>query len=478
VNVAQTSVAERGSEDVVRILIVDDEAEPRDLLVRLVNEQGYLSTAVADGGSAERALDAETFDLVLLDLQLPDTYGLTLLERAAGRHPSTQFVVVTGFGSVASAVTAMRRGAFDYLTKPVQAEELLLTIRRALEDVALREEVARLRRRAGQGAAGDIVGESEPLERMLERVERVAPTRAAVLITGETGTGKELVARAVHDLSGRADGPFVPVVCSAITRSLLESELFGHRKGSFTGAERDRVGMIQAADRGTLFLDEVSSIPPSTQAVLLRVLEERVVTPLGSGERIPVDFRLVAASNRDLGELVAAGEFRQDLYYRLNVFPIRVPPLRERPDDIPRLVRSFRLRFARRHAVDPPPFSAEALERMVAWEWPGNVRQLEHYVTRALIEHADRDEVPFDLPADLDGGTPAPERALLRRGRAMDWGLERLEREFIFLVLEQTDGHKTRTAELLGIDRGTLYRKLYRYRDEGVVPGHLQPFLP
>jgi two-component system response regulator HydG len=467
-----------GDVEKTEVLVVEDDEEPRRLLTRLLQEHDFSATGVADGASAERALEERTFDLVLLDLELPDIHGLELLDRGAARHPATQFVIVTGHAAVDSAVTAMRRGAFDYVTKPVQTEELLLTIRRALDDVALREEVARLRSRAADGAFGDIVGRSAPMKRMLQRIERVAPTRASVMISGETGTGKELVARALHELSPRAGKKFVPVVCSALSKSLLESELFGHREGSFTGASQDRTGMIETAAGGTLFLDEVATIPMSTQVTLLRVLEERAVTPVGASEEIPVDFRLVAATNREPEGLVESGEFREDLYYRLNVFPIRVPPLRERPDDIPRLVRSFRLDFARRNEMDPPAFSDEALDQMVAYDWPGNVRQLENYVTRALIEHSDRDEVPFEEPESLDTrGPSAPERILLRRARDLDWGLERLEREFIFLVLEDTGGHKSDTAERLGIDRRTLYRKLSRYREQGVVPGHLETLL-
>jgi DNA-binding NtrC family response regulator len=475
--VSEEVLSDRDVEE-VEILVVEDDEEPRRLLTRLLQEHDFAATGVADGASAERALEESTFDLVLLDLELPDVHGLELLDRGAGRHPATQFVIVTGHADVDSAVTAMRRGAFDYITKPVQTEALLLTIRRALDDVALREEVARLRSQAADGAFGEIVGRSEPMKRMLQRIERVAPTRASVLITGETGTGKELVARALHELSPRASKKFVPVVCSALSKSLLESELFGHREGSFTGANRDRTGMIETAEGGTLFLDEVATIPQSTQVTLLRVLEERAVTPVGASEEIPVDFRLVAATNREPEELVESGEFREDLYYRLNVFPIRVPPLRERPDDIPRLVRSFRLAFARRNDVDPPAFSDEALEQMAAYDWPGNVRQLENYVTRALIEHSDGDEVPFEEPESLDArGSSSPVPVLLERARDLGWSLDRLEREYIFLVLEDTGGHKTDAAERLGIDRRTLYRKLSRYREEGIVPGRLQSLL-
>jgi len=459
----------------VKILVVEDDEEARDLLTRLLQGHGFAASGASDGSSAEHALSTTTFDLVLLDLELPDTHGLELLDRVAGRHPSTQFVVVTGHAGVDSAVTAMRQGAFDYIAKPVQTEELLLTIRRALDDVALREEVVRLRRRAGEGVLGDIVGRSEPVESMLRRVEQVAPTRASVLITGETGTGKELVARAVHELSPRADGPFVPVVCSALSRSLLESELFGHREGSFTGAVRDRTGMIETAEGGTLFLDEVSTIPLPTQVTLLRVLEERAVTPVGASDEVPVNFRLVAATNRDLEALVEAGDFRQDLYYRLNVFPIRVPPLRDRREDIPRLVRSFRLGFAGRNDTEPPAFSPEAMESLKARDWPGNVRQLENLVTRALIEHGGKDRIPaVALDVAEDEPSSGSEQGLLARGRQQDWGLDDLEREYIFLVLEETEGHKSRAAELLGIDRRTLYRKLRGYREQGVIPDRVQ----
>jgi DNA-binding NtrC family response regulator len=477
VKVSDQTVPEGDAED-IEILVVEDDEEPRHLLTELLRGHDFSATGVADGAAAERALEEHTFDLVLLDLELPDVHGLELLGRTAGQHPYTQFLIVTGHADVDSAVTAMRRGAFDYISKPIQTEELLLTIRRALDDVALREEVARLRRRTGDGVFGRIVGRSKPMKDMLDRIARVAPTRASVLVTGETGTGKELVARALHELSPRADRTFVPVVCSALSKSLLESELFGHREGSFTGAVRDRTGMIETAEGGTLFLDEVSTIPLSTQVTLLRVLEERAVTPVGTSEEIPVDFRLVAATNRDLEELVASGEFREDFYYRLNVFPIQVPPLRDRPDDIPRLVRSFRLAFARRNDVDPPAFSEEAIEEMTAYEWPGNVRQLENYVTRALIEYSDRDRVPFEEPESLrTRNAPPPERALLDRGRDLGWGLDKLEREFIFLILEETGGHKSDAAEQLGIDRRTLYRKLTRYREQGLVPDHLEPLL-
>lgn len=468
---------DRGAEE-VEILVVEDDEEPRRLLTEVLRGHGYGAMGVADGASAERALDEVTFDLVLLDLELPDIHGLELLERGNGLHPFTQFIVVTGHADVDSAVRAMRSGAFDYLTKPIQTDVLLLTIRRVLEDVALREEVVRLRRHAGAGAFGEIVGRSEPMERMLRRIEQVAPTRASVLISGETGTGKELVARALHDLSPRADRKLVPVVCSALSASLLESELFGHREGSFTGAVRDRTGMIETAEGGTLFLDEVATIPLSTQVALLRVLQERTVTPVGASEEIPVDFRLVAATNRGLEELVKAGDFREDLYYRVNVFPIRVPPLRERREDIRPLVRKIRLEFARVHDVDPPEFSPDAMERIVAYDWPGNVRQLENYVTRALIEHSHRDEASFEPPDGLEvADSPSPNLAPLRRCRDLGWELDRLEREYIFLVLKETGGHKSRTAEILGIDRRTLYRKLSRYRERGVIPDHVEPFL-
>jgi DNA-binding NtrC family response regulator len=301
------------------------------------------------------------------------------------------------------------------------------------------------------------------MERLFDLVQRVAPTRATVLISGETGTGKELVARAIHDLSDRARKPFVAINCSALPETLLESELFGHMRGSFTGATANRRGLFEEAAGGTLFLDEISTIPPSTQVKLLRVLQDRKIQRIGGTQPIAVDFRLMAATNIDLGEEVRAHRFREDLYYRLNVFPVRVPPLRERTHDIPLLANHFRNRVALENGVTAPEIPPAAIERMMAYSWPGNVRELENFIERAIIMHAGARTMPFEPPTENGHGS---EHGLLGEARTELWSLERLEREYILEVLRQTGGHRGRTADILGIDRRTLYRKLKQYVGE------------
>ena len=444
-----------------RVLIIEDDDQTRSLVSRVLEAEGFRVEGASGGESGEQALRDGSYDVVLLDLELPDAHGLELLSRASERDARAQFVIITGHGSVDSAVRAMRLGALDYLTKPLRREELLVAIERALDQGALRHEVARLRRKTKKGVWDRVIGASEPMQRVFQRIEKVAPTRVTVLLAGETGTGKELLARGLHDLSPRSDGPFVPVASSALSESLLESELFGHVKGSFTGADADRPGKIQAADGGTLFLDEVATIPPSVQVKLLRVLQERTVTPVGADEPIPVDFRLVTATNEDLEEKVEAGEFRKDLYYRIHVFPVRVPPLRERVEDVPLLVEEFRERFQEEHGVEPPRFGEEAVRQMQDYGWPGNVRQLENFVVRTLIESSGRDVIDSAEPGE--GESLDASASVVTRARERGWDLDRLEREYILATLEETGGNKSRAAELLAIDRRTLYLKLYEY---------------
>jgi DNA-binding NtrC family response regulator len=302
---------------------------------------------------------------------------------------------------------------------------------------------------------------------VFDMVERVAPTRANVLVIGETGTGKELVARAVHDVSDRARRAFIPVNCSALPETLLESELFGHVKGAFTGAVQARRGLFEAAQGGSLFLDEISTISPAIQVKLLRVLQERRITPVGGSESIPVDFRLIAATNEDLEALVESGTFREDLYYRLNVFPIRVPPLRERREDIPILANAFRLRFAEENGVGAPEILPETLARMMGYDWPGNVRELENAIERALILHSGARSLPFEPSAT---GGVREERGLVNRASTEGWSLDRLEQEYILEVLDSQGWHQGKASAILGINRRTLYRKLKQYREEGVLP--------
>ncbi len=453
-----------------RVLIVEDEEIIRELLVPSLREEGFNVDAVATGEQALSQLDSVLYDVVLLDLNLPGMHGMNVLSAAPATQTDAQFVVMTAYGTVDTAVEAMKLGAFDYVNKPFRTEELLLVLRRALEESELRREVARLRARSGEGVRGRIIGKTPPMRRVFDLIERVAPTRASVLVTGETGTGKELVARAIHDVSNRSRRPFVPVNCSALTETLLESELFGHRKGAFTGAIASKRGLFESAQGGTLFLDEVSSISPAIQVKLLRVLQERVVTPVGGTEPIAVDFRLVAATNEDLDQKVRSGQFREDLYYRMNVFPIRVPPLRERREDIPLLANAFRLRFAEENGLEAPPILPETLSRMMAYEWPGNVRELENVIERSLILHAGARSLPFEPQAGQAVSGGASERRLMDRARAETWNLDRLEREYIMEVLDDQGWHQARAARILGINRRTLYRKIKRYREEGLLP--------
>jgi len=446
-----------------RILVVEDDDIVRDLIVSLLEDEEYGVEAVESGEEALKALDTELYDLVLLDLNLPGMSGLNVLSAAPALQTDAQFIVMTAFGSVDTAVEAMKLGAFDYLNKPFRSEELLLTIERAMRQIDLRREVAQLRRRVGEGAKATIVGKAPSMERVFDLIERVAPTRATVLVTGETGTGKELVARAVHDLSDRARKPFVPVNCSALPETLLESELFGHMKGSFTGAIANKRGLFEEAQGGSLFLDEISTIPPSIQVKLLRVLQDRKIQRIGGTQQVPVDFRLIAATNVDLAEQVSSGDFREDLYYRLNVFPIHVPPLRERKSDIPLLANYFRLRFAQENGVEPPDISPETMQRMVDYDWPGNVRELENFIERGVIMYAGAKTLRFEPPQRERG---RPERELVGRAREERWDLDRLEREYILEVLEEVGGHRGNAADLLGIDRRTLYRKLKQYQND------------
>jgi two-component system, NtrC family, response regulator HydG len=447
-----------------RILIVEDEEIVRQLLTGLLREEGYAVDAVPTGEDGLKALDRELYDLVLLDLNLPGMHGMNVLSAAPALQTDAQFIVMTAFGSVDNAVEAMKLGAFDYVNKPFRTEELLLTLERALHQTALRREVAQLRRHAADGVRARLVGRAPAMERMFDLIERVAPTRATVLITGETGTGKELVARAIHEISDRARKPFVPINCSALPETLLESELFGHTKGSFTGAIANKRGLFEEAAGGTLFLDEISTIAASIQVKLLRVLQERKLHRIGGSQPVPVDFRLLAATNLDLGEEVRAGRFREDLFYRLNVFPVRVPALRERQGDIPLLANFFRLRFAQENGVEAPEIGPDTMKRLMEYGWPGNVRELENYIERAVIMYAGARSIPFEAPSTE---TERSEQSLVDSARRERWSMERLEREYIIDVLQQTGGHRGHAADILGIDRRTLYRKLKQYAEEG-----------
>jgi DNA-binding NtrC family response regulator len=373
---------------------------------------------------------------------------------------------MTGGGTVESAVEAMKLGARDYLRKPLAMEDLLRVVDRELTDLTVRRELRQLRSAAAERRLASIVGKTPVMQRVFRLIERVAPTRASVLVTGETGTGKELVARAIHDASPRSQKPFVAVNCSAIPSTLLEAELFGHVRGSFTGAVQSRKGLIEEAAGGTLFLDEISTLSEDVQVKLLRVLEDRRVQRVGSNASVSVDFRLVAASNTDLTALVAAGRFREDLFFRLDVFPIAVPPLRDRKDDIPLLAAHFMARFAQEHGMDAPRLSPLTVSRMMAYEWPGNVRELENYIERSVIMYPGSSAFPFDLPrnASHDGANT------LARAVEGEWTMDRLEREYLLATLDHHRWQQGAVADILGINRRTIYRKLKQYREEGLLP--------
>jgi DNA-binding NtrC family response regulator len=451
-----------------KVLVVEDDEVLRQLLIDVLNDRGYQVEAAETGEEGLKSMEQDVFDIILLDINLPGMDGMDVLRLVPARQPDTQVVMMTAFGTVDTAVEAMKQGAFDYINKPFSTEELVLTSRRALEEQDLRREVARLRQRA-RGAGGDIqiVGKSTAIERVLDLIARVAPSRATVLITGDTGTGKELVARAVHEASNRNNKPFMPINCAAIPENLLESELFGHMKGAFTGAIQNKKGLFEEASGGTVFLDEISTMSMSLQPKLLRVLQEYTIMRVGGRQPIPVNIRLIAATNLDLKKRVTDGEYREDLYYRLNVFPIEVPPLRERREDIPLLSNFFIGKYSELYQIDPPKLPARTLDRMMGYAWPGNVRELENFVERAVVLHASGGSgaIGFELPDDAEeqeDGTNILDEAQKKR-----WTFEDLEREYIFRVLESVRWKKTEAAEILGIDRRTLYRKLKRYENEG-----------
>ncbi|MEQ1854981.1 MAG: sigma-54 dependent transcriptional regulator [Longimicrobiales bacterium] len=462
----------KGAQDTpsTRVVVLLAEADPvcRAGLIGLLGGAGHEVLPVGDGQEALDILHTRHVDLVLLDLELPKVSGLNVLSALPSLQTDAKVIVLTAHGTVESAVEAMKLGAYDYVRRPIDPEALGHVVDRALAELSVRRELRRLRGATADRRMSAMVGKTPVMHRLFRMIERVAPTRATVLISGETGTGKELVARAVHDLSPRADKPFVAVNCSAIPSSLLEAELFGHIRGSFTGAVQSRKGLIEEAAGGTLFLDEISTLSADVQVKLLRVLEDRRVQRVGSNASVAVDFRLIAATNKDLGAQVAAGEFRGDLFFRLDVFPIAVPPLRDRRDDIPLLAAHFMSRFAEEHGIEAPRISPFTLSRMMAYDWPGNVRELENFIERSVIMYPGGDGFPFDLPRTVpeSGGG-----AWLGRAVEEDWTLERLEREYLLSTLERTHWQQGTTAALLGINRRTIHRKLKLYREQGFLPG-------
>jgi len=442
-----------------KILIIDDDSSLRRVLEYNLQQEGYDVYTAADGESGLQLFAEKAPPVVITDLKMPGMSGFQLLSAVKERSPATVVIVLTAFGAIDTAVEAMKLGAFDYLTKPFNREELKLTVLKALQLQGLSEENRLLKEElSGRAEFKSIVGTSRAMEGVFSVVRKVADTEATVLITGESGTGKELVARAIHSGSSRRGAPFVAVNCAAIPRDLLESELFGHVKGAFTGAIRDKEGKFQLADGGTIFLDEVGDLPLELQPKLLRVLQERVVEPVGGTDQQKIDLRVVAATNADLERWIAEGKFREDLYYRLCVIPIQLPPLRERVEDVALLVRYFCAKFR----AEGVTFSKPALERLQSYAWPGNVRELENTVERLLIMR-EGDEIGVDdLPEKISAIAPAPEEGVLRLPPG-GYSLEQLEMEVVLEALTRCDWNQTAAARFLRIPRHTLIYRMEKY---------------
>ena len=455
------------------LLVVEDDRDMREMLVSLFREEGFeVSGADSVNEVLERMRETD-FDAVLSDIKMPGRSGIDLVGELRRIRPEVPVVLMTAFGSIDSAVEAMRVGAFDYITKPFEPEVLLFTVERALERRILEEENRHLRRAVDRVSSfGDLIGKSPEMREVFALIRRVSGNCSSVLITGESGTGKELVARTIHFHGGRAKRPFVPVNCTAIPEGLLESEVFGHVRGAFTGAHTSKEGLFKAADGGTLFLDEIGDMGLSLQGKLLRVLQDGTIRPVGSQQSLKVDTRIVAATNKDLEVEMAEGRFREDLFYRLNVIPVHIPPIRERPDDIPALVEAF----CRKYSGDELRcFSASAMERLKVAPWKGNARELENVVERALALSDARELQPEDLPlgANSSGAeTPDFAQGLVSSAVEKLLTLRELDALYTARILEWTGGNKLRAARILGIDRKTLYRRAVRSaRDEETAEG-------
>jgi two-component system response regulator AtoC len=446
------------------VLVVDDEESMRHLLNVILTDRGYEVRAVSNGEDALRELSSRDYDLVLSDVRMPRMDGLVLLRQALELHPYLTFIVMSAYGTHDTAIEAMKAGAYDYVSKPFKPDEVVLVLRKAEERLRLSRENRRLRSELAKGfRIENFIGSSPALQEMLRQVRRVAPTKTTVLLTGESGTGKELVARALHELSPRAAMPFVAVNCGAIPAELLESELFGHVRGAFTDASRDKKGLAAEADGGTLFLDEIGELPLALQVKLLRFLEDEMVRRVGDTRSERVDVRVVAATARDLARAVKEGQFREDLFYRLNVVNVRLPTLRERPDDVPALVEHFLAKYRRLRPEAPlEGVSPQALEVLRSHRWPGNVRELEHAVERAVVLADGPLVQEEDLPDEVRAA-PAP--AALEPGRdlSVKRAFRSLEEQFIRAALDRTGGNRTRAAELLDLSYRALLYKIKEY---------------
>ncbi len=450
-----------------RVLVVDDERRMRRLLQVMLEQLGLESVPAENGTQALELFQSQGFDLVLTDLRMPDLDGIGLLAAIRERDPDVPVVVLTAHGTIETAIAAMKHGAFDYVLRPFDVEALEAVIGKALEFRQVRTENRYLRERLeARDLGGEMLGRSPAMLRVAELVRRVAPTRSSVLITGETGTGKEVVARAIHAASPRHERLFVPLNCAAIPADLLESELFGHTRGAFTGATGERAGKFQIADGGTLFLDEIGDMPAALQAKLLRVLQEGVVEPVGANRQVKVDVRIVSATNRDLARAIQEGRFRDDLLYRLNVLEIALPPLRDRAGDVPLLARAFLAEFARELGRRAPEISDDAARLLEGYRWPGNVRELRNLMERAVVLcDAERIDAAFfrSIFSALAPVEPATGDVPAVEGHLLEPAVEELERRMILRALGSTGDNKAQAARRLGVSERTLWNKLHKY---------------
>ncbi|NPV06023.1 MAG: sigma-54-dependent Fis family transcriptional regulator [Syntrophaceae bacterium] len=447
------------------ILIVDDDTNHLKTLQTIVRSWGYQVFTADDGAKAVESVKARPFALILMDVRMAHMSGIEALKQIKQYNPAIPILIMTAYSSVDSAVEALKAGAYDYLTKPLDFEVLKISLARALEHSGLKSENATLKSKlSADYELKNIIGKSQPMKALIDMMAMIAPSEATILITGESGTGKELIAKSIHHNSQRKDRPLVVVNCAALTETLLESELFGHEKGAFTGADRRREGRFMQADKGTIFLDEIGETSAAMQAKLLRVIQEREIQRVGGEETLRVDVRILAATNRNLEEDVKNGKFREDLFYRLNVVTLRIPPLRERQDDVPVLAQHFLAKYATKNHKRVKGFSPLAMDMLLKYAWPGNVRELENVIERAVILLPDEHVTEKELPATItesyaeksDWAAPPPPVAANRP-------LEEVEREAILATLEDSGGNKSETARRLGINRKTLHKKLKDY---------------
>jgi DNA-binding NtrC family response regulator len=440
-----------------KILVIDDDLEMCGLLSDVLRGEGFSVLTSGESLEASKILKKEEFDVIITDLKMKRLKGLDLLEEAKKVAPLTPVIIITAFGTIESAIKAMKMGAYDYITKPFQIDELVLIVKKALENRLLKKEVVRLKREVeSRYHFHQLIGKSPLMQKIYKLIERISESTSNVLITGESGTGKELVAKAIHYNGIRKEGPFIAVNCAAIPETLLESELFGYKKGAFTDAKTDKRGLIFEATEGTLFLDEITEMPSTLQAKFLRVIEEREVRPLGDTNSHPINIRIISASNRDIKELIHQGRFREDLYYRLKVIDVELPPLRQRREDIPLLAQHFMNRYGE-EPKKVSGLSEDTLKIFITYSWPGNVRELENIIQRAMALCQHELILPEDLPPSM---LQEADENLAEKGLREKYTLDQLEKEYIRKILIEVGGNKSKAAEILGLDRKTLYRKL------------------